>query len=107
MTEGSPAATTAIVHSADGVRFVASAAGPDVLFARLAEYVRGRCDDVLWPDAARRVRTLLDGGQLPAAITLYFARTGERWDQEWLDLVTVEDGESWIPDEERMADVRR
>jgi hypothetical protein len=99
--------STAIVHTADGVRFVASAAGPDVLFARLADYVRGRCDDVLWPDAARRVRTLLDGGHLSAAITLYFARTGERWDRERLDLVTVQEGEYWIPDGERMADARR
>lgn len=101
MTAIGRASTTAIVHTADGVCFVASAAWPDVLFARLADYVRGRCDDVLWPDAARRVRTLLDGGHLPAAITLYFAHTGERWDQERLDLVTVEDGEYWMPDARR------
>jgi hypothetical protein len=107
VTASGGTSTTAIVHAADGVRFVAPAACPDVLFARLADYVRGRCDDVLWADAARQVRTLLDEGNLPAAITLYFARTGERWDQERLDLVTVEDGEYWIPGEERMANARR
>lgn len=107
MTASGSASTTAIVHAADGVRFVATAPCPDVLFARLAEYVRGRCDDVLWGDAARQVCRWLDDGHLHAAIALYFARTGERWDQERLDLVTVEDGECWIPDEERMADARR
>jgi hypothetical protein len=97
----------AVVHAADGVRFVATAACPDVLFARLAAYVRGRCDDVLWADASRQVSALLDDGHLRAAITLYFARTAERWDQERLALVTLEDGEYRTPDEEPMADARR
>jgi hypothetical protein len=88
VTARAVASTTAVVHAADGVRFVATAARPDALFARLAEYIRGRCDDVLWADASRQVRTLLDDGDPHAAITLYFARTGERWDQERLDLVT-------------------
>lgn len=107
MTAINSASTTAIVHAADGVRFVATAACTDILFAGLAEYVRGRCDEVLWADAAKQVRTLLDDGNLRAAITLYFARTGERWDQERLDLVTVGDGEYWIADQEPMADARR
>ena len=107
MTAVGGASTTVIVHASDGVRFVATAAGTDILFARLAEYIRGRCDDVLWADAASQVRGLLDDGDLRAAITLYFARTGERWDRERLDLVTVGDGEYWIADEERMADARR
>ena len=98
---------TAIVHFAGGVRLVATAACPDALSARLALYVRERYDDVLWPDAARRVRALLDDGKLTDAITLYFERTGERWDRERLDLMTVENGEYWIPDAERLIDARR
>ena len=95
--------------AADGVRFVTTAACQDVLFAQLAEYVRGRCDDVLWADASKEVHRLLDDGHLRTAIALYFGRTGERWDQERLELfgVTLEHGRDWIPDEERMADVRR
>jgi hypothetical protein len=88
VTASASASTTAVVHAADGVRFVATATCPHALFARLVEYIRGRCDDVLWSDAASQVRTLLDDGDPDAAITLYFARTGERWDQERLDLVT-------------------
>lgn len=107
MTAGGGASTTAIVHAADGVRFVTTAARPGELLARIAGYIRGRCDDVLWADAAMQVHQLLDAGDLNAAVTLYFARTGERWDEEHLDLVTVGDGAQWIPDEERMADARR
>ncbi|MHB1313300.1 MAG: hypothetical protein ACYC3L_14890 [Gemmatimonadaceae bacterium] len=99
--------TMAVVHAADGVRFVATETGPDALFAQLAEYVRTRCDDVLWPDAAGRVHTLLGSGNLRAAIALYFDRTGERWDEERLELLTVEDGAYRVPDEERMSDARR
>ena len=107
MTATAGASTTAIVHFAGGVRFVATASCPDVLSERLARYVRGRCDDVLWPDAARHVLVLLDDGKLMDAIALYFERTGERWDRERLDLVTVVNGEYWIPDGERMADAGR
>ena len=98
---------TAIVHAADGVRFVATAACPVELLARIAGYIRGRCDDVLWSDAARQVHELLDGGDLHAAIALYFARTGERWDQEHLDLVTVSAGAQWIPADDEVAHARR
>jgi hypothetical protein len=106
-SDSAGAPTTAIVHAADGIRFVATAACPDVLFAQLAAYVRGRCDDVLWADASRQIRTLLADGHLRAAITQYFAHSADRWDQEQLTLVTVTDGEYWIPDEERVADARR
>ena len=107
MTGTAGASTTAIVHTADGIRFVATGACPDALMLRLAGYVRGRCDDVLWADAARQVRALLDDGQLTAAIALYFERTGERWDRERLDVVTVDNEADWIPDRERMADAGR
>ena len=97
----------AVVHFAGGVSFVASAACPEALSQQLAQYVRGRCDDVLWPDAALHVRALLDDGRLTDAIALYFERTGARWERERLELVTVENGEYWISDSERMADAGR
>lgn len=50
---------------------------------------------------------LLEDGKLTDATALYFERTGERWDRERLDLVTVENGALWIPDGERMADAGR
>jgi hypothetical protein len=101
------AAMTAIVHSADGVRFVTSGVCPEAVVSRLADYVRERCDHVLWADAASRVRAMLDVGNLYAAITLYFERVGERWDDERLELVTVEhDRARWASHEEMMADAR-
>ena len=78
-----------------------------LLSRQLAQYVLGRCDDVLWPDAARHVRALLDDGRLTDAIALYFERTGARWERERLELVTLENGAYWIPDGERRADAGR
>jgi hypothetical protein len=98
---------TAIVHFAGGVSFVASAACPDALTRQLAHYVLGRCDDVLWPEAARDVRALLDEGSLTEAITLYFEHTGSRWERERLELVTVGEGADRIPNGEQMADAGR
>ncbi len=97
----------AIVHCAGSVRYVATAACSDALSARLAGYVRERCDDVLWPDAVRQVRALLDDGKLTEAIALYFERTGERWDPERLELMALEDGEYWLQDAERTVDAGR
>ena len=106
MTMAAGACTTAIVHSASGLRFVATATCPDAIAGPLAGYVRERCDDVLWPDAARRVHAMLDEGSVTEAIALYFERTGGRWDREQLELVTLADGEHWIPGEQ-MADAGR
>lgn len=99
----------AIVHAADGVRFAATALSPDALLAQVAEYVRGRCENVLWADTAAEVRTLLDVGNLRAAITLFFERTGERWDQERLEVMgmTAGSGPDSTAEGERMADARR
>ena len=94
----------AIVHFAGGVSFCASAACPDALSKQLAEYVLGRCDDVLWPDVAGHVRALLDQGSLAEAIALYFEHTGSRWERERLELVTTGNGGYGVPDAERMAD---
>ena len=88
------ATITAIVRSTDGIRFVTTDARPQAVMSRLADYVRERCDDVLWADAASQVRAMLDVGNLYAAITLYFERVGERWDDERLELVTLERGHS-------------
>lgn len=83
-------AITAIVHSADGIRFMTADIDREAVVARVAEYIRGRCDDVLWADAASQVRRMLNDGDLDAAIALYFGRVGERWDMERLELEPVE-----------------
>lgn len=58
----------------------------EALTQQLAQYVLRRCDDVLWPDAARRVRARLAEGSLNEAIGLYFEPTGSRWERERLEL---------------------
>src|SRR5258705_11149965 len=77
---------TAVVHAPDGVGFVATAECSSQLSAQLAEYVRARCDAVLWPQSAAEVRALIENGMPHAAIALYFANVGDRWDEERLDL---------------------
>lgn len=77
---------TAIVHAADGVRFVASAPSSTALAQELVGYVAQRCDDSLWPSAAARVRGFIDDGNPYAAIEVYFANVGQRWDHERLEL---------------------
>jgi hypothetical protein len=77
---------TAIVHAVDGVRFVATADRPADLVTQIIDYIRARCDYTLWPRVARDVRALIDEARPYAAIALYFARVGERWDAERLDL---------------------
>lgn len=101
------APATAIVHDPDGVRFLATAEGGDILLAQLADYVRGRCDDMLWADEAREVHRLFDEGELGAGVALYFDHTGERWDRERLTLLTPRAGRSGRAHEERSADARR
>jgi hypothetical protein len=77
---------TAVVHAADGVRFVAKADCPERLASQIVDYILARCDEVLWPSAAKQVRALIGDRQLYAAIALYFAQVGERWDEERLEL---------------------
>jgi hypothetical protein len=74
----------AVIEAPDGVRFVAAAERAEQIAELLVDYVRGRCDDVLWPAAASRVRALIDAGESYAAIDEYFAEVGSRWDEEWL-----------------------
>ncbi len=74
----------AAVHAPDGVRLTVAAPTRDELVSRLAEYVRDNARLQLWPADALRVRALLHLGELDAAVAHYFARVGERWDEEWL-----------------------
>jgi hypothetical protein len=77
---------TAVVHAADGVRFIAAARRPDELTARVVSYIRERCDYTLWQSDARRVHELIDDRQFDEAIELYFSKIGGRWDVEQLEL---------------------
>ena len=77
---------TATVRAADGTRFVSSSPSAVTLAKQLAGYVRERCDDVLWPSVAAEVHSLIDSGQIHAAIATYFANVGQRWDAEELEL---------------------
>jgi hypothetical protein len=85
-TSANPGTYTATVYAPDGVLFVAATDCPRELAARVVEYIRGRCDDVLWPSDAMAVRGLIEDGRLEAAIAAYFSRVGERWDTERLEL---------------------
>ena len=77
---------TAIVHAADGVRFVATAKYAEHLSAQIVSYIEARCDYALWPSVAREVRGLIDAAKPYAAIAMYFSHVGERWDAERLEL---------------------
>ena len=79
----------AVVHAVDGVRFTAAAASRRDLVHRIAEYVQRWGGYVLRPDHARHLRTLLARGESEAAVELYFALVGKRWDKEWLVTAVV------------------
>ena len=79
------AVLTARVHAADGVRFMTTTT-TEAVEADLADYIIGRCDDVLWPEAAREVRSLIADQRIHEAIGSYFANVGRRWDDEWLEV---------------------
>src|SRR5687768_2896705 len=72
---------TATIRASDGVRFTAAAATPELLTREIVAYVMSRGDYVLWPEDARRVRELIEAGEAAAAINLYFASVGDRWDE--------------------------
>jgi hypothetical protein len=77
---------TAIVHAADGVRFVATGQCAAHLSAQVVSYIRSRCESVLWPSVAREVLALINDDKPHAAMAMYFANVGERWDPERLEL---------------------
>jgi len=78
----------AIVSGTDGIHFAASGADEDAMFAGLGRYLRQRCGFTLWPHDAREVIGLLDAGRITDAIAMYFDRVGDRWDREYLELVS-------------------
>ena len=77
---------TAIVHTPDGPRLIASARCPEHLAAQIAAYVRQRCDHALPPKIAEQVRSLLRKHLFYAAIALYFDRLADRCGEERLEL---------------------
>ena len=79
-------ASRAVVRAADGIRLTISSDHPEKIAQELADYVSERCDDVLWPNDASQVRALLEDRNLVEAVTLYFDRVGDRWDEEELEL---------------------
>jgi hypothetical protein len=79
---------TATIRASDGVRFTATSATRELLMREIAAYVVSRCDYVLWAADACRVHAFIDTGEPDAAINLYFARVGERWDEERLELAS-------------------
>ena len=79
----------AVVHTPDRVRLVAVSSDREELVRELADYVRRRGPNELWPDDAARLGALLDGGDAEAAIAHYFATVGQRWDAEWLVITSV------------------
>lgn len=86
---GSDMRYTAVIRAADGVRFSASVAGIAERTSRVLEYVVERCQYTLWPRAAGEVRARIAAGDVDGAIAAYFANVGERWDEEWLELVST------------------
>jgi len=78
----------AIVSGPDGIHFAAAGADEDKMFAGLVRYIKQRCGFTLWPPDAKEVTALIDGGQTAEAIELYFNRVGDRWDREYLELVS-------------------
>jgi hypothetical protein len=79
---------TATIRASDGVRFTATSATRELLMREIAAYVVSRCDYVLWAADACRVHAFIDTGEPDAAINLYFARVGERWDEERLEIAS-------------------
>lgn len=77
----------AIVHSMDGVDFVASATTKQQLLELVGDYVAGAAQSRLSPPTARRVRSLRAAGLAEAAVDLYFARIEVEWDRERLVIV--------------------
>lgn len=77
----------AIVHSLDGVEFVASATTMDRLLELVGDYVAGVAKWRLSPPTAERVRSLHEAGLGEAAVDLYFARMETEWDRERLVIV--------------------
>lgn len=79
----------AVVVSGDGVVFGASTHSRRTLIEELSAFVRRSADVQLWPESAQCVHSLLDSRELERAVELYFARVGERWDEQRLVVTSV------------------
>ena len=88
-SDAEPALFLAVVHADDGVRFMTVASSRRELVHQVAEYVRKWGGYLLRPDHARHLRSLLLRGEAEAAVELYFALVGKRWDKEWLVTAVV------------------
>jgi hypothetical protein len=77
---------TATISVGGEVTFVAATDSAPALAARIIDYVRERCDYVLWPREAAAVHASIEAGRLEEAIGLYFSSVGQRWDVERLEL---------------------
>ena len=74
----------AVIHAADGVRFVAAGTSRRALTEQLADYVWQRAEQQLYPVEAARVAQALNCGDLDLAIDIYFSSELQRWDAEQL-----------------------
>lgn len=93
---GSGVLEVAVVSGPRTVRFIAAARDRAVLEERLADYVAGNANIQLFPQDAKRVHDLLAARDYAAAVELYFAAVGRRWDPEWLLLHTVQVEEAGV-----------
>jgi hypothetical protein len=85
MVATTPDLHVTVVRGVDGVRFTATGSCEDEVARQLATYVAERCDDMLWPAAAREVRRLIAEARPADAVAAYFANVGQRWDEEWME----------------------
>jgi hypothetical protein len=81
----------AVVHSAEGIHLLTASRSAEGLIEFVAGYVRSQADQMLWPDDAKRVHALLGAASCRAAVDLYFARVGERWEREYLRIEVIGD----------------
>jgi hypothetical protein len=87
----------AAVFAHDGIRLLTASHSEAGVTERLAAYIQGQADLLLWPGDARRVRALLEVGDTEEAIDLYFARVGERWEREHLHREGIETADPTEP----------
>jgi len=80
----------AAVYALDGIRFLTAAPSAQELVERVALHVKQSADTLLSPEDAAHVLCLLEEGKQHAAVDLYFARVGLRWEREVLRTEVVE-----------------
>lgn len=78
-----------VVHGPGEVYMVAVGRSHQAMMCRLAEGLREDVHLQLWEEDAIRFLQLLEEGDPEAAVALYFARVGERWDPARLRVEAV------------------